>query len=112
MKDDDPTGQLDSSDELDTILHDFAVSLHEYANGQANGLVYPQELEKAKAAILKLITAAQNQLIDSLAAKGCPKDVENIYNKGSNPRSYWVAKAINETNEEWRSHITSKRREG
>lgn len=30
-----------------TILHDFAVGLHEYANGRANGLLYGEKLEQA-----------------------------------------------------------------
>lgn len=58
--------------------------------------------------IIRRVVASQNQLLD-LVEDGV-KDVKNIYDKELEPRSYFSAKSINETNSEWRSHIATVRK--
>lgn len=59
-----------SEDELEKILHDFAVGLHEYANGRANGLVYGEEITKARSALQAHTTKAILTELKKLLAHG------------------------------------------
>lgn len=52
-------------DEIEQTLHDFAVSLHEYANGRANGLVYREELDKTKSAIRSIVEREKQNAVNT-----------------------------------------------
>lgn len=73
-----------TSPSVSEILHDFAVNLHEYANGRANGLVYGREIAEATQAIhalvLKTVMEALPEKEDAIHSKTMPFDGAIGYN--------------------------------